>query len=103
MTRDSWSKMNVGLAKIFVHGELASEMLSNMVTTGKWDAIKTVELLKKLQTVFIEIFLNPTRRIYSLDDICFEQIVDANDFLAKWRHNVEVMGEKLNLSAVSQE
>eukprot|EP00734_Pompholyxophrys_sp_LG126_P000509 Pompholyxophrys_sp_v1_NODE_244_length_993_cov_1.844350.p1 type:complete len:216 gc:universal NODE_244_length_993_cov_1.844350:768-121(-) len=98
LQRDSWSKMDVGLAKIFVHGELASEIISYMVEEKNFEAVKTVELLKHLEAVFTETFLNSKRRIYNIDDVAFEQIESADDFLLRWRHNVEVFAEKLELA-----
>eukprot|EP00733_Pompholyxophrys_punicea_P000760 Pompholyxophrys_punicea_v1_NODE_269_length_2443_cov_3.185930.p3 type:complete len:123 gc:universal NODE_269_length_2443_cov_3.185930:586-218(-) len=85
MHRDSWSKMDVGLAKVFVHGELSSELRAHMITSGNFEAEKTIEYLQKLESVFSEIFLNPKRRIYGMDDLAFEQIAVADDFLMKWR------------------
>eukprot|EP00733_Pompholyxophrys_punicea_P001030 Pompholyxophrys_punicea_v1_NODE_430_length_1986_cov_6.927536.p2 type:complete len:197 gc:universal NODE_430_length_1986_cov_6.927536:970-380(-) len=99
MSRNSWSKMDVGLAKVFIHGELAAEMTSHMITEGKYDAEKTVEFLEHLESVFCWVFLNANYRIYNSDNVCFEQLAAADNFFLRWRHNVEVMAIDKQLSA----
>eukprot|EP00734_Pompholyxophrys_sp_LG126_P000212 Pompholyxophrys_sp_v1_NODE_51_length_2938_cov_13.599723.p1 type:complete len:769 gc:universal NODE_51_length_2938_cov_13.599723:515-2821(+) len=102
MHRDSWSKMNVGLAKVFIHGDLSAEMISHMIENSSYEAEKTIELLQHMEATFRDVFLNPKRYVYNMEDLCFEQLESADSFLSKWRHNVDTMSESLNLTPLEK-
>eukprot|EP00733_Pompholyxophrys_punicea_P000669 Pompholyxophrys_punicea_v1_NODE_225_length_2691_cov_20.567147.p1 type:complete len:789 gc:universal NODE_225_length_2691_cov_20.567147:2426-60(-) len=98
INRDSWSKMSVPIAKVFIHGSLTAEMTTHMVETGNFDAEKTISYLNHLEATFRNVFLNPTRRIYNMDDLAFEEVFAADKFFSQWRKNVEILQEEFHLS-----